>query len=482
MKFTKIVATIGPASDSEETIRKMYEAGMNVARLNFSHGAYDYFAEVITRIRRVSDKIAILLDTKGPEIRTGRMRDDCVQLVEHNEVLFTSEEVEGTDEMITINYSSLDSLEPGNTILIDDGLIEFEVLGVQDGKVRAKILNGGFLGSKKTVTIRGHDVQLPFLSSKDIEDIEFGISHDVDFVAASFIRNQDEVRELKRMIQQSGKNIRVISKIEHADAVENINEIIDSSQGIMIARGDLGVELPLEKVPWIQNRIIKRCNELGRPVIVATQMLESMKDNPRPTRAEVADVANAIRQGADAIMLSGETAAGKYPVESIKVMSRIAAEYDPYVKSRVSGNFTNREEYSKHAVSIFVTKAAYQCSEDLRTAAILTPTESGYTARKVSRFKPRCPIYAITHSPTVMRQLAISWGVFPMCDKEYHSDHDQMVNALVKKIFDGGHVKADDHVVVTSGHIMSRQGFTNMLEVYRVNCIINRANNNQESC
>ncbi len=478
-KFTKIVATIGPASDSIETIEKLYKAGMNVARLNFSHGSYEYFTDLIKKIRNVSEDIGILLDTKGPEIRTGEIKDGKVILIDNQELIITNKEIIGDNNKITLFYDDLMQLDIGNRILIDDGLIETEVIRKEKNEIVVEVLNGGELGSKKTVSIQGHSVNIPFLSEKDKKDIDFGIENNFDFIAASFVRNAQEVLELREYLQKKKSKIRVISKIEHGDAIKNINEIIDASQGIMVARGDLGVEIPLEKVPMIQREIIHRCNELGRPVIVATQMLESMKDNPRPTRAEVADVAVAILQGADAIMLSGETASGKYPVKAVKTMAKIAKEYDKVVKTKILDNLHSENVMKNHSVSLFMTKSAYQASEDLKTTAILTPTESGFTARKVSRFKPRCPIYAITHDKTVVRQLQLSWGVHPMLEGEdsVYKDHDGMVNSLVKYIYEKGYVVEENKVVVTSGHTLMQAGHTNMIEVYGVKHILDRIKN-----
>ncbi len=474
-KSTKIVATIGPASDSVEIIRKMYESGMNVARLNFSHGSYDYFDKIISNIREVSDKIAILLDTKGPEIRTGEIENGSILLNEGDEMTFTNEILIGNNKILTLNYSGLNKLNSNNRILIDDGLIEAEILETKENELRVKILNGGKLGSKKTVTIWNHSVDIPFLSQKDIDDIKYGIEKKVDFVAASFVREASEVLELKKFLKENGgEKIKVISKIEHAKSVENINDIIEVSQGIMVARGDLGVEMPLEKVPTLQKQILERCNELGRPVIVATQMLESMKDNPRPTRAEVADVAAAIIQGADAVMLSGETASGKYPVKAIQTMAKIANEFDPQVTTTILDNLHNEEIMKNMRISLYVTKSAYHASNEINAKAILTPTESGFTARKVSRFKPKCPIFAISHDMVVIRQLALSWGVYPILDEEFHQTHDGMVNALVKNIFIKGYIKEHERIVVTSGHILGEEGHTNMLEIYKVEHVLRR--------
>ncbi len=475
IKFTKIIATIGPASDSVEKIKEMQTAGMNIARLNFSHGSYEYFEKVISNIRAVSSEIAILLDTKGPEIRTGQIENGSLELFEGEILTLTKEQIITNNEnrKLTVNYNLLEKLDVGNTVLIDDGSIECVIIEKKEKDLVAKVLNGGKLGSKKTVSIRGHNVQIPFLSEKDKEDLLFGIKHNLDFVAASFVRTKKDVIELKEFLDKNNSNMMVISKIEHQDAVDNISDIIESSQGIMVARGDLGVEMPLEKVPQVQIEIIKKCNMLGRPVIVATQMLESMKESPRPTRAEVGDVANAILQGTDAIMLSGETASGKYPIKAVKMMTTIAKEYDMKVKNNVLENYAEKLEERKD-ISLFVTKSAYHASVDLKAKAIIAPTESGYTPRKVSRFKPKCPIYAITRDERVFRQMQISWGVFPSLEKKEHTNHDEMVNDLVNNCYKKKLLLKEDTVVVTTGHVIALSGFTNMLEVYKVESILDR--------
>ncbi len=467
-KFTKIVATLGPASDDIKTIRQLYNAGMNVARLNFSHGSYEYFEKIIKNIREVSDDIAILLDTKGPEIRTGVIADDIVILDDNQELIFTKEEIEGDSHKVYINYDKLEKLEVGNKILIDDGLIETEVLSVDGVEVKVKVLNGGKLGSRKTVSVWGHNVEIPFLSTKDKEDIEFGVKQGLDFIAASFVRTQGEVLELRKFLKKLNSNMRVISKIEHSVSVENIEGIITSSFGIMVARGDLAVEIPMEKVPRVQVEIIRRCRELGKPVIVATQMLESMKDNPRPTRAEVSDVAQAIVQGTDAVMLSGETAGGKYPLKAVEMMATIAKEYDFVNHEEVLDNFSE-EDYDKNSISIFITKSAYMASKTIKAKTILIPTVTGYSARKVSRFRPSIPILAIAHDKTVQRQLQLSWGVKAVFVKEYYENKADMLKILANQVEKSKYVKKDtDRVIIASGHILNKSGHTNHLEVYEL--------------
>jgi pyruvate kinase len=477
-KSTKIIATIGPASDSLETIQKMFDSGMDVARLNFSHGSYEYFDNVISNIRKVSNRIAIMLDTKGPEIRTGELESKSIFLKGGQALYFTSKKILGNKKEITINYNNLEKLKVGNTILIDDGIIETKVIKIEKKRVKVRVLNGGELLPRKTVTIRGHNPNIPFLTKKDKEDIEYGIKKKVDFIAASFVREAKDIIDLQKFLKKKNADgIRIIAKIEHANAIKNVNEIIEVSKGIMVARGDLGVEIPLEKVPNFQKEIISKCNELGRPVIVATQMLESMVNNPRPTRAEVADIAAAIIQGTDAIMLSGETASGKYPLESVKIMNRIAKEYDSQAETNILDNLHSDYVMKNMRVSLYVTKSAYQASKEIDAKAILTPTESGFTARKVSRFKPKCPIYAITHDPRVLRQLQLSWGVYPIIDKKYHDSRDNMINSLVKNLYEKKFVNSKDKLIVTSGHISGRKGHTNIIEIYRVGHILQRCKN-----
>ncbi len=471
-KFTKIVATLGPASDSEEKIRKLYEAGVNVFRLNFSHGNHTYFRKLIKNIRKVSEKAGIMLDTKGPEVRTGMIKDGEIIIQDSQKIIFTNKQIEGDCNKVTINYKKLDNLKKGNRILIDDGLIEAEVLGKVKEGIKAKILNGGILGSRKTVSIQGHSVELPFLSKKDKEDLAFGAKQGVDFIAASFVRTKKDIAELRSFLAKKRSKAMIISKIEHWQAIDNIKDIVSASDGVMVARGDLGVEVNLQKVPQMQANIINLCNELGKPVIVATQMLESMKHNPRPTRAEISDVAHAIIQGADAIMLSGETAAGKYPVHAVKIMTKMAKEYDHQVDHRVYK--THYKELIRHnEIAIFVTQAAFHASKTLKTRAILAPTESGFTARMVARFKPKVYILAITRDKTIMRQLQISWAVMPMYEPKKYCNHDEMVNDLVFKSYKHKLIDKEDKIVITTGHKMAK-GHTNQIEVYYVKDVLKK--------
>lgn len=474
-KSTKIVATIGPASDSEETIRKLYESGMNVARLNFSHGTYDYFDKVIERIRNVSQEIAIMLDTKGPEIRTRPCENDQTIEFEAGDTVFLSNEDRPcVKEHITINYDNISQMEVGNKVLIDDGLLAAEIIERKDHGFVIKMLNGGPLDSRKTVSTRGHDVDIPFVSEKDRNDFKYGIEKGLTFIAASFVRTADDVKQIREYLDEHDSPIKIISKIECDLAVENFDEILKASYGIMVARGDLGVEVDLEKVPGIQEAIIKKCNKYGKPVIVATQMLESMKHNPRPTRAEVNDVSLSILQGADAIMLSGETASGDFPVESVQMMTRIAKEYDIKVENHFEEGIESMEEVNSNAVSLFITKAAFYASKALGTQAILTPTESGYTARKVSRFKPDCMILAITRQMRVVRELQLTWGVQTVYEPKMYTSLSCYIRDLILIAVEKGMLEEEDKVVITAGHKLHRKWATNLIEVFYVKDVMEK--------
>jgi len=461
-KSTKIIATIGPASDSKEIISKMFEHGMNVARLNCSHGSHAYFSKVIDTIRDVSEDICILLDTKGPEVRVGRVMDP-VHLEHGMHIELTNRDIIASRDSFSIRYPHLNEIGIGSMIRIDDGLISLEVIGRQGKNLVAKVIDGGELIANKSCAIQGHNVRLPFLSAEDRKDIRFGVKKDVSIIAASFVRSQEDVAELRRLVRDQ----MIISKIEHWKALEHIHGIIEASDGAMVARGDLGAQLSLERVPKIQQEIIRECNVQAKPVIVATQMLESMKDNPRPTRAEVSDVAQAILQGADAVMLSAETGIGKYPVQAVHMMAKIAREYDHLVE----GNMPS--QHLRHTnVAQFVTEAAFHSTRHLHVKAILTPTETGFTARNVARYRPRVPIYAITRSMRVSRQLALTWGVHPICIPKKYTDLHGMIAELISETHKRKLVDREDTVVVTAGHRLRKKGSTNLLEIHKVKDIL----------
>lgn len=469
LKKTKVICTIGPASNNQETLGKMIEAGMNIARLNFSHGTLEEHKknfDLIKEVRKTTDEyIALLLDTKGPEIRTGKFAEPEILLEEGQLFTLKTEEVLGTKECCSISDGTLHKvLKPGDRVLIDDGLIEMYVQQIEAGDIHCKVTNSGIVKNNKGINVPGVKTNLPAISEKDYTDILFGIENEVDYIAASFIRNADNVREIKRILAEHGGHfIRVIAKIENAEGVDNIEEIIEAADGVMVARGDLGVEMPLEMVPLIQKKIINKCNFAGKPVITATQMLDSMSRNPRPTRAEVADVANAIFDGTDAIMLSGETASGKHPVEAVEQMREIALAteaqlaYESMLQSRVV--------MKDSSITDTIGYATCTSALGLHAAAILTPTTSGYTPMVVSKFRPRAPILATTPSSQAARRLSLNWGVYavviPICETVKES-----IEKTVEKAMEIGFVQNGEIVVITAGAPMAVEGNTNLMRVH----------------
>lgn len=477
MRKTKIVCTIGPASDSVEMLEKLIEAGMNVARLNFSHGNHDEHLKRIQNIRHASEKtgkkIAILLDTKGPEIRTGELNTDEIELIKGNELTISMHEEVGTSERISVTYPGLvNDVEIGSKILLDDGLIELEVIDKAADSIQTKILNSGKLGAKKGVNVPNVSVKLPGITEKDAADIQFGIQHGVDFIAASFVRRASDVLEIREILEAQGANdIHIIPKIENQEGVDHVAEILEVSDGLMVARGDLGVEIPAEEVPLVQKKLIHECNMVGKPVITATQMLDSMTRNPRPTRAEASDVANAIFDGTDAIMLSGETAAGRYPVEAVKTMHKIASRVEKSLDYRELLRSRSRESDTSttNAISQSVTYASLQ----LDATAILSATESGHTARMISKFRPKAPIIAITSRTEICRKLSLVWGVDPRVAKSAETT-DEMLQITVDEALKTEYVKRGDLVIITAGVPVGEIGTTNMMKVHVIGDVIVR--------
>lgn len=476
MKKTKIVCTIGPASQSKEVFTELVKSGLNIARLNFSHGNHEEHLERIKMIKEVRKEldipVAILLDTKGPEIRTGDFENESVELVEGQEFTLTTEVIKGDNEKCHITYSELPGdVNKGDRILIDDGLIELEVIEVPDDKnIRCLVKNGGTVKNKKGVNVPGVKINLPAITPKDTSDIEFGIKNGIDFIAASFIRKAEDVYEIRRILEKNDADyIQIISKIENQEGVDNIDEIIEVSDGIMVARGDLGVEIPTEKIPMAQKMMINKCNRAGKPVITATQMLDSMMRNPRPTRAEVTDVANAIYDGTDAIMLSGETAAGKYPVESVKTMANIAmtTEQSLDFEAILKKNGAMKETSVTYAISHATCTTAY----DLGASAIISATSSGFTARMVSKFRPKAPIIAATTSEKILRRMLLSWGVYPVLIKEVNST-DEIFELSINKAMEDGYINNGDLVVITAGVPVGVAGATNLIKVHIVGEIL----------
>ena len=473
MRKTKIICTLGPSTDQEGVLRELVANGMNVARFNFSHGDHEEQLGRIKRIKKFREElnlpIAILLDTKGPEIRTGLLEtDDDVELVTGQEYTLTTRDIKGNNEITSITYAELpQDVEAGNTILIDDGLIELKVKEIKDGTdIVCDVINGGLLGSRKGVNVPNVRVNLPSITEKDKADIEFGLENGIDFIAASFIRNAEAVEEIKDIIGAHNMHVGVISKIENMEGVENIDAIIDASAGIMVARGDLGVEVPAEEVPFLQKEIIRKCNDAFKPVVTATQMLDSMIRNPRPTRAEVTDVANAIYDGTDVVMLSGETANGKYPLEALKMMVKIAERTEQDIKGR-SADIA--KVHSKRSISSAVCNATVQTADNLNAKAIVCPTISGFTARLTSKLKPNAEIIGCSPYDNVLRKMQIYWGVRPLKTATETSTDKIIEHALVVSE-QAGYVEEGDTVIVSAGIATTsdpsaKRGLTNTMRV-----------------
>lgn len=471
MRKTKIVCTIGPASESPEILEQLIEAGMNVARLNFSHGNHEEHGERIIRIREASKKtgkiVGILLDTKGPEIRTHQMENDAIELVTGQSLAISMKEVLGNKDMFSISYDHLiEDVREGSVILLDDGLIELRVKSVdeQAGLIHTEVHNAGTLKNKKGVNVPGVSVQLPGITDKDAQDILFGIEQNVDFIAASFVRRAKDVMEIRELLEKNGgSDIQIIPKIENQEGVDNIDEIIQVSDGLMVARGDLGVEIPAEEVPLVQKSLIAKCNEAGKPVITATQMLDSMQRNPRPTRAEASDVANAIFDGTDAIMLSGETAAGLYPVESVRTMDKIAIRTEDALDYRaiVSAKSKSKEVNMTDAIG----QAVAHTSINLKAKAIIAPTESGHTAKMISKYRQGAPIIAVTSTERPSRKLSLVWGVYPIVGQKVGST-DEILELSVEESLKHNYVKHGDLVIITAGVPVGKAGTTNLMKVH----------------
>jgi len=477
MRKTKIVATIGPASERDDILKELMLNGLNVARLNFSHGTHEEHRKRINTIKRLRDEldlpIAIMLDTKGPEIRIKHFKDGEITLESEDIFTLTTRDILGDQSIVSVTYEGLaKDVTKGSRILIDDGLVELEVLEIIDGTdIKCVVLNGGTIKDRKGVNVPNIAINLPAVTEKDIEDIKFGIENDVDFIAASFIRKADDVIEIRKVLEENGgQHIEIISKIENQQGVDNIDEIIQASDGIMVARGDLGVEIEAEKIPILQKQIIKKCNLAGKPVITATQMLDSMMRNPRPTRAEVTDVANAILDGSDAVMLSGETASGKYPIEAVKTMHNIAINTES--SSQYMETLQSKRTLDNHiSTTNAISRATCTTAEDLKASAIITATSSGYTSKAVSKFRPQSPIIAATTSERVMRKLALVWGVYPVLSAKSEST-DEIIDVSIHSAMLKGYVKEGDLIVITAGIPVGVSGSTNLIKVHTVGKVL----------
>ena len=470
MRKTKIICTIGPASESEERLRELMLAGMNVARFNFSHGSHEEHKAKFDRVIKVSSElklpVATLLDTKGPEIRLKDIEGGKTELVSGQKFILTTEEILGNNEKVTITYKGLkDDINVGTTILIDDGLIEMVVDEINETDIICSVVNGGPISNHKGVNIPGAALSMPYISDVDRSDIMFGCDMDFDFLAASFVRCKEDILEVRKIIAEHGSHMKIIAKIENTQGIRNLDEILEAADGIMVARGDMGVEIPMEEVPIVQKQMIKKAEALGKHVITATQMLESMIKNPRPTRAEATDIANAIYDGTTAIMLSGESAAGLYPVEAVKTMAKIAerTEQDIDYNSRLR----RRKDIDDIDTTTAISHATCTTAMDLKAAAIITVTISGFTAGMIARYKPSCPIIACSVSPRTCRQLNLAWGVTPIWiarESTAEDLFDEAVHAAEKE----GYIKKGDKVVLTAGVPLGVSGRTNMIRVVEV--------------
>ena len=482
MRKTKIVCTLGPASDSEEMISRLMDAGMNVCRLNMSHGSYEEQAERIARVKRLREEknipVAILLDTKGPEVRTKTVEGGKVTLEAGGEFILTSREIEGNAHEVSITYPKMVELvHTGTRVLIDDGLLAMEVVRIENGTdIVCSVTNGGVLGNRKGISVPEVDLQMPSIGEKDRSDIIFGIEQGIDLIAASFVCRPSDVLTIRKLCADNGgSHVQIFSKIENRMGVDNFDDILKVSDGIMVARGDLGVEVDMEEVPVLQKQFIHKCNVAAKPVITATQMLDSMIRNPRPTRAEASDVANAIIDGTDAIMLSGETAAGKYPVEAVNTMVRIAS----YIETRGlrhNGETIQHDVAKASSVRTVANAVSYACcamAEDLGAAAIITPSNSGTTARMVARFHPDCPVIAPTTSEHTYHQLGLCYGVVP-ARMEMSENTDEMIGTAVDVAYQAGMVKTGDIVVVAAGVPTGVSGTTNLIKAHIVGNVLLR--------
>ncbi|MCR5155752.1 MAG: pyruvate kinase [Butyrivibrio sp.] len=469
MRKTKIICTIGPASESEEKLKELMLAGMNVARFNFSHGSHEEHRRKFERIRKLRDElelpVATMLDTKGPEIRLKDFKDHKTELTAGQTFTLTAREVEGTNEEVSITYKELTKdCKSGMTILLDDGLIELHVENVTDTDIVCTVVNGGPISDKKGVNVPGAELTMPYLSAQDRSDIEFGCDQGFDFVAASFVRTKEDVLAIRQILESKNSPMKIIAKIESTQGLNHLEEILDAADGIMVARGDMGVEVPFEEVPVFQKKMIKMAEAAGKYVITATQMLDSMIHHPRPTRAECTDVANAIYDGTTATMLSGETAAGDYPVEALKTMVRIAERTEADID--YVGRLKKRD-YAPSDDTTAISHATCNIAAELNADAILTVTMSGFTASMVSMYKPNCKIIACTINPTVCRQLNLMFGVTPLHIRQ-EDTADELFREAINSAKAAGYLKTGDKVVITAGVPLGIPGRTNMIRVEEI--------------
>lgn len=470
MRKTKIICTIGPSSESEEKLKELMLAGMNVARFNFSHGSHEEqkakFAKVIKVSGELNLPVATLLDTKGPEIRLRDFEGGKAELTAGQIFILTTQEIMGTSEKAAITYKNLKhDIEIGSTILIDDGKIEMCVEKIEGEEIFCRVINGGKVSNHKGINAPGAILSMPYISDVDREDLIFGAKLGHDFIAASFVRCKDDVLQVRQILEENGSKAKIIAKIENMQGIHNLDEILEVSDGIMVARGDMGVEIPLEEVPVIQKKMIKKAVAMGKHVITATQMLESMITNPRPTRAEAADVANAIYDGTTAIMLSGESAAGAYPIEAVKTMAKIAERIEQDIDYK--GRLKKIETIDATDITGAISHATCEAAMDLNAKAIITVTMSGFTASMISRYKPGCPVIGCSVNPRVCRQMSLSWGVVPILIEKENTAED-LFDAATKAAKEAGYLSDGDVAVLTAGVPLGVSGNTNMVRVIEV--------------
>ena len=469
MKKTKIICTLGPASDSEEVISELIDAGMNVARLNFSHGTHEEHAVKIAKIKKVREQkkapIAIMLDTKGPEFRIGTFENGKIMLKEGDPFTFTTEDIAGNEQRVSVSFKGIcEQLFPGDKILLNNGLMVFEVIDVKAPDVICKTVIGGELSNRKSMFFPDKELDMVYLSEQDKSDIAFGVEQGIDYIACSFVSRAQDVIDVRNWLEKCGSpagDIEIIAKIESRAGVNNLDEILAASDGIMVARGDLGVEVPFEELPSIQKTIIHKCRVHGKRSITATEMLESMIKQPRPTRAEISDVANAVYDGSSAIMLSGETAAGAYPVEAVKAMARIAAQAEENTQYI---NYIKPEDYHIKTLSEALSHSACTLAQDIGAKLIVACTRSGYTAKLVSRFRPMIDIIGMTTDERAYRKLALSWGVIPIMSEEFYSV-DVLFHYGKRAAIETGLVKKGDKIVLTGGTPNGKSGNSNLINV-----------------
>ena len=455
MRKTKIVCTIGPSTEDVETLKSLIKAGMNVARINFSHGNYEDQKDIIANVKKAREElnmpVALLLDTQGPEIRTGKIKNNRVELKNRALITLTPKDIEGDETIVSVTYKDLyKDIKIGSEILIDDGKIQLKVKEIQGKDIICRVTNGGRLGSRKSINVPGTHINLPALKEKDILDLQAGCKEDFDYIAASFVRNAKDVKAIRKVLDENGgEKIKIISKIENQEGIDNIDEILELSDGVMVARGDLGVEIPYYEVPIMQKKFIQKCNDSGKLVITATQMLESMTDSPTPTRAEVSDVANAIFDVTGAIMLSGETAVGRHPIKCVETMNEIALAVEDYIKYW-KRFMKRRHDLSGQNYEFNLCHNVASTAMDMKANAIFAYTETGNTPRMIASCLPACPIYALTRNEKVYRQLALEWNTTPILIKDKKKPND-IISAGIEEAKARGYVKKGDVVVIAGG-------------------------------